>query len=260
MPPMRMTQFCALALLSWLGTAGAEFAPERGMLLVAQPQVTGRHFAQTVVLVLHHDDDGTLGLILNRPTDVRARELLGDMDDLRDYNEPIFIGGPVAPTAIAILARGISGSGENRPQAIVDDVYVHSDLELLAGLSPRERRERVRLAGGTTGPGDRAGPMARREWFCKARIHEYATGTLGSAARAPERAPRSYGPAHWLAESIRLELDAGPDRDTNGSVWRSAGRFHACPTPITLGSRRRSRRSTGPAIESREFRCPTRQQ
>jgi putative transcriptional regulator len=148
MPPMRMTQFCALALLSWLGTAGAEFAPERGMLLVAQPQVTGRHFAQTVVLVLHHDDDGTLGLILNRPTDVRARELLGDMDDLRDYNEPIFIGGPVAPTAIAILARGISGSGENRPQAIVDDVYVHSDLELLAGLSPRERRERVRLYAG----------------------------------------------------------------------------------------------------------------
>jgi putative transcriptional regulator len=161
---MRRVYFAALALLL-LDAGAAELAPTRGSLLVAGPDVAGREFAQSVVLLLHHGDEGSLGLILNRPTELRARELLDARAELNGYDETVFVGGPVAPTAIAVLARGIGGTGSGA-QAIVDDLYVHSDLSVLAEVPPREARALVRLYAGHAAweAGQLETEIARGDW------------------------------------------------------------------------------------------------
>lgn len=49
--------------------------PLTGSLLVASPKLTDPNFAMTVVMMIHHDDDGAVGVILNRPTSLSVDRL-----------------------------------------------------------------------------------------------------------------------------------------------------------------------------------------
>lgn len=67
----------------------------QGKLLLASNQLRDSFFEQTVIGIIEHTDDGTVGFILNKPSDV----LVGDVLDpvpvpLRD-TDPVFVGGPV---------------------------------------------------------------------------------------------------------------------------------------------------------------------
>jgi putative transcriptional regulator len=53
--------------------------PVAGMLLVASPQLSDPNFLRTVVYLLDHSDNGTLGFVINRPLDVPLRELWGEV-------------------------------------------------------------------------------------------------------------------------------------------------------------------------------------
>lgn len=149
-----MLAWCLLTLLPWVVTVagaqtGGRTSPARGVLLVAEPGLADHRFERSVVLLLHHDNDGSLGLIVNRPTAVRAREALADAAELRGYDERVFVGGPVAPTAIAVLSRHPRGNSEDGgTPAILDGVYVSSDLALLADPAVRAAPDRVRLYAG----------------------------------------------------------------------------------------------------------------
>ncbi len=79
-----------------------------GRLLVATPQLLDPHFDHTVVLLLDHDDDGTLGVVLNRPTGVGVVTVLSEWSDLVDGPPVLFEGGPVSPDAALALA-GLAG-------------------------------------------------------------------------------------------------------------------------------------------------------
>ena len=84
----------------------AELEPRTGALLVASPSLLDANFAQTVVLLVDHDSDGTLGLILNRPTEVAVASALPRLTAAVGDEAVIFSGGPVAPDhAIAVGSR-----------------------------------------------------------------------------------------------------------------------------------------------------------
>ena len=70
--------------------------PLGGRLLVAAPKLDEPTFARTVVLLLDHDEDGTLGLVLNRPSRVPVGHLLPAWDGRCTGSDVIFTGGPVA--------------------------------------------------------------------------------------------------------------------------------------------------------------------
>lgn len=75
----------------------SEFNP---LLLLASPQLTDPNFAKSVVLILNHNDDGALGLIINRPLSMRLGSLEGDAGQKCDPDlkeKPVFRGGPVEP-------------------------------------------------------------------------------------------------------------------------------------------------------------------
>jgi len=78
----------------------------RGKLLVASPAIEDPNFHRTVILLGHHDRDGALGVVINRPagtsiTDAAppVAEMLGDGED------EMFCGGPVMPEAVVVVAE-----------------------------------------------------------------------------------------------------------------------------------------------------------
>jgi putative transcriptional regulator len=78
----------------------------RGRLLVATPDLRDPNFSRTVVLMMEHNDEGALGVVLNRPIDMAVAEVLPDWADLSSAPACLFVGGPVAPTAVIGLGRG----------------------------------------------------------------------------------------------------------------------------------------------------------
>ncbi len=76
-----------------------------GMLLVATPQLLDPNFADTVVLLLDVDENGALGVVLNRPTGVPVAEVLGDWSDVVAEPEVLFRGGPVSTEGALAVAQ-----------------------------------------------------------------------------------------------------------------------------------------------------------
>ncbi len=70
----------------------------KGKLLLASPTLSDPNFARTVVLVAEHNEDGAMGLVLNRPATTTVAESAPELEELVDAEEPIYIGGPVQPS------------------------------------------------------------------------------------------------------------------------------------------------------------------
>jgi putative transcriptional regulator len=77
----------------------------QGKLLVSSPALVDPNFRKTVVLIAHHDEEGAMGLVLSRPSDVTALEAVPALDGLPGSGDPIFVGGPVQPDAFMALAE-----------------------------------------------------------------------------------------------------------------------------------------------------------
>ncbi len=82
-----------------------------GRLLVATPALVDPNFDRTVVLVLDDDADGTLGVVVNRPTPVDVTDVLPPWSRLATDPNVVFQGGPVALDSALGLAA-VHGRGE----------------------------------------------------------------------------------------------------------------------------------------------------
>jgi putative transcriptional regulator len=83
------------------------------MLLVATPALRDPNFAETVVLMIDVTREGSLGVVLNRPTGLPVAEVLGAWGDLVTEPEVLFQGGPVETDgALALALRRTDDDGE----------------------------------------------------------------------------------------------------------------------------------------------------
>jgi putative transcriptional regulator len=75
----------------------------QGQFLIASPHLADPNFYKSVVLMIKHDEEGALGLILNRPTENTVAEIwkIVGQDDI-ECPQPIFLGGPVAGPLVAL--------------------------------------------------------------------------------------------------------------------------------------------------------------
>lgn len=81
-----------------------------GLLLVASPWLGDPNFAQTVVLVLQHDQDGAVGVVLNRPTVEPVASHLPEWSGRLEEPPLVFVGGPVQPAvAIGVVRSDLPG-------------------------------------------------------------------------------------------------------------------------------------------------------
>lgn len=130
--------------------------PLVGRLLVATPLIGDPNFERTVVLVLEHSDDGTLGLVLNRPSETSLMGPLPEWDRLAAHPAVVFVGGPVErERAIALAAA----AGATQTDGTLDEAFtsvlgplgtldLHSDPDLVGGAV-----EQVRIFSGYAGWG-----------------------------------------------------------------------------------------------------------
>jgi putative transcriptional regulator len=81
-----------------------------GQLLVASPTLKDPNFARSVVLIGAHNEEGAMGIILNRPSEVTVGEAVPQLEAAVDGEEPVYIGGPVQPTSVVFLAEFVDPS------------------------------------------------------------------------------------------------------------------------------------------------------
>ncbi len=77
----------------------------RGHLLVAAPDLLDPNFRRTVVLVGEHGEEGAMGIVLNRRSEVTIDEAVPALADLVDGDELVHVGGPVQPQAVVVLGE-----------------------------------------------------------------------------------------------------------------------------------------------------------
>jgi len=122
-----------------------------GVLLVATPALLDPNFADTVVLILDADDDGALGVVLNRPSPVPVAEVLTPWDDVVSEPEVLFLGGPVSTEgalAVALLSEDDAPVGFREIVGRLGLLDLDTPLELVAGTV-----EALRIFAGYAGWG-----------------------------------------------------------------------------------------------------------
>ncbi len=115
--------------------------PSAGRLLIATPLLGDAHFSRTVVYLLEHDEGGTVGVVLNRPSHTPVGQVLPDWHDAVSGPAVVFGGGPVQPDGALCLGQLTAGSSGIRE--VVDGV---STVDLdgdVAVIAPNARRLRV---------------------------------------------------------------------------------------------------------------------
>ena len=99
-----------------------------GKLLVASRGLRDPNFAKTVVLLTHYDDQGVVGLIVNRRTDVALSRVLEGYPGAKDRSDLAYLGGPVeVPAIFALLQSQAKIEGADR---IFSGVYLISTKPL----------------------------------------------------------------------------------------------------------------------------------
>ena len=135
----------------------------RGQLLIASPALLDPNFARTVVLVVEHNDEGAMGVVLNRPTTASVAEAVPALEDLVDDDEPIFAGGPVEPAAVVVLAE--FDDTEAAAALVFGDLgFLRADADPSV-LESAARRFRVFAGYAGWGAGQLEAELALPSWF-----------------------------------------------------------------------------------------------
>ncbi len=136
----------------------------KGQLLLDSGQLRGSFFQRTVVLICQHDAEGAFGLVLNRPSGSRAGDIItGELPEALS-DQPVFVGGPVQPSALSYLH-----SSDFLPDAnVLPNLNVGHSLEDLVQLGETMSLEaRIRMFAGYSGwsPGQLEDEIRRDAWL-----------------------------------------------------------------------------------------------
>jgi putative transcriptional regulator len=133
----------------------------RGKLLIAGPTLLDPNFWRTVVLVIEHNEEGALGLVLNRPSETTVADAVPQLEDLVDPAEELFIGGPVQPSSVIVLGE-FEDPGDAALISFGDVGVLRASLDdPVAGV--RNGRAFVGHAG--WGPGQLDSELERGDWI-----------------------------------------------------------------------------------------------
>src|SRR3954468_22224733 len=77
----------------------------KGHLLIATPDLLAPLFARSVILIIDHDEEGAMGVILNRPTEASVSDLAGKIfEEDFSWEKPLHLGGPVSGPLMVLHA------------------------------------------------------------------------------------------------------------------------------------------------------------
>jgi putative transcriptional regulator len=116
-----------------------------------------------VVFILDHTDDGALGVVLNRPSEVEVGDALPQWEVLATRPGVVFVGGPVQPEAVVALGRG--GEESSQVQAVGDGVGIVDLRADPLGLLGQVGGLRLFAGYAGWGPGQLEDEISEGGWF-----------------------------------------------------------------------------------------------
>ncbi len=101
-----------------------------GSILVASPAIKDPNFKRSVVLVCEHGNEGSFGLILNRPIEVDGNPL---DDELEGYTNGLSFGGPLQPNTLHFIHQLFDDLPDAEP--VTKGIYWGGDFERLKAIA-----------------------------------------------------------------------------------------------------------------------------
>ena len=148
MQPRLVAAFFGIALAQMFGQTD-KLAP--GTFLVASRELGDPNFAHSVVLLVHYDDEnGAVGLIINRKTDVPLSRVFAELEEAKGREDTIYVGGPVETGSVLALLKSDRKPKDAEP--VFGDIYLVSSKKLLAriladGVEPSQFHAYLGYAG-----------------------------------------------------------------------------------------------------------------
>lgn len=137
-----------------------------GKLLVSSRGLADPNFAESVVLLIQYDKQGTVGLMINRRTKATVSRVIENLDAGKHGSDPVYVGGPVGMTSVFGLFRSQKKPDEGT--SVLSEVYLVSSKALLAKtLSATPGPSDLRLYLGYCGwaPGQLENEVQRGGWW-----------------------------------------------------------------------------------------------
>ena len=180
------------------------------LLLIAMPQILDPFFHRSVVLLVHHDAEGSLGFILNRPTAISVAEILQGMEIAWAGDEAAVahFGGPVQPQLGTVLFTPGGGNGHEHSGAapVCPGVSLTQHVGTLAELAVAPpARFRLLLGYAGWGGGQLVEEILRNDWLTAPAEESLVFG------RDPEEAWR------LALDSVGIDPGALPSWSAAGS-------------------------------------------
>ena len=121
--------------------------------LIAMPGMTDGNFAGSVVYLCEHTDRGALGLVINKPSDIKLGHLFEKIDLALDREElaeqPVFIGGPVQTERGFVLHES---SDDDAADIDADGATYNSSLRIPGGLAMTTSKDVLEALAHGAGP------------------------------------------------------------------------------------------------------------
>jgi len=108
--------------------------PAQGKILVSEPFLKDFYFKRSIVLLAEHNNDGTFGLILNKPTDMKLSEIIndGNIHISEEFDNYVFLGGPVKTDSLFFIHTRNDLIGNSIK--IIEGLYWGGDIQLVNHL------------------------------------------------------------------------------------------------------------------------------
>ena len=138
----------------------------KGKFLVASRRLTDPNFSETVVLLIEYGPDGAMGLVINRPSNVKLSTVFPDAKALKQRQDTLYVGGPVAVNQMLMLIRSTQSPAAST--LVIDNVYMSASWKVLEGLIKNESAaQQFRLYAGYAGwaPNQLDFERARGDWY-----------------------------------------------------------------------------------------------
>lgn len=180
--------------------------PLTNQLLIALPALAETNFSRSVALICQHDDDGAMGIVVNRRSEYTLGEVLGQMgleggsEEMRA--QPVLAGGPVHPERGFVLHDG--GPRWDSTLAITDSLFLTTSRDILEAMARGEGPENAIVALGCAG------------WGSGQLEHELTENDWLTAPADAELLFQLPLEARWQAAAGRIGVDFAHLADYSG--------------------------------------------
>ncbi len=165
--------------------------------LIAMPSMQDTNFSQTVTYICEHSEQGAMGIVVNRPTNLHLNDILDQLDitdiDLKSVEESIYIGGPVQPERGFVLHS--------------DDRNWDSTLQVTPEISVTTSKDILESIAAGKGPSDHLVALGYAGWASGQLEQEISANAWLSGPANSQIIFNTHAELRWKAAAQLLGVD-----------------------------------------------------